>query len=106
MAEGRYYDSGCPESRYRYICNDSLPIAAEDRRWKDTAKLPANYFIQLRIRWASTEYDPEVRSYPFFNVPEDELIEFPGFVYHCHFLNHEDNEMMRPFVMRPSVLFD
>lgn len=27
----------------------------------------------------------------------------PGrFVWHCHMLEHEDNEMMRPYVMRPA----
>jgi hypothetical protein len=30
------------------------------------------------------------------------MIEFPGFVYHCHILPHEDNEMMRPIMLTPS----
>jgi hypothetical protein len=29
-------------------------------------------------------------------------MEFPGFVYHCHILPHEDNEMMRPYMLLPS----
>lgn len=53
--------------------------------------MPTNNFVQIRIRWASTDYDPAVRAYPFFNVDEDELIEFPGYVYHCHFIGHEDH---------------
>jgi FtsP/CotA-like multicopper oxidase with cupredoxin domain len=43
--------------------------------------------------------------YPYFNIPEDELIEFPGFIYHCHFLNHEDNSLMRSIMMQPSERF-
>lgn len=29
-------------------------------------------------------------------------MEFPGFVYHCHILPHEDNEMMRPVMLQAS----
>jgi hypothetical protein len=32
-------------------------------------------------------------------------MEFPGFVYHCHILKHEDNEMMRPFMLQPSDVY-
>jgi len=24
----------------------------------------------------------------------------PGYVWHCHLLEHEDNEMMRPYALR------
>jgi FtsP/CotA-like multicopper oxidase with cupredoxin domain len=24
----------------------------------------------------------------------------PGYVWHCHILEHEDNEMMRPYAIR------
>ena len=28
--------------------------------------------------------------------------DIPGkYVYHCHILEHEDNEMMRPFIVSP-----
>ena len=55
--------------------------------------------MKIRVRWASADFNG---SYPFFRVPEDQLIEFPGYVYHCHFLQHEDNELMRPIMMQPS----
>ena len=25
----------------------------------------------------------------------------PGYVWHCHILEHEDNEMMRPYLVIP-----
>ena len=61
----------------------------------------------VRIRWAKsdmpnknfTEADSQGEKY--FTVPENQLIEYPGFVYHCHILPHEDNEMMRPIMMQP-----
>lgn len=49
-----------------------------------------------------TEYDEKVQSYPYFKIPEDQLMEFPGFIYHCHILPHEDNEMMRSYLLQPS----
>ena len=38
----------------------------------------------------------------YFPFSENHLIEFPGYVAHCHILSHEDREMMRPFMMQPS----
>ena len=61
--------------------------------------------FQVRIRWTKTDYGLDGDSYPYFSVPEDQLIEYPGFVYHCHFLNHEDNELMRTIMMQPSDKF-
>jgi hypothetical protein len=52
-----------------------------------------------------TEYNEKFRSYPYFKIPEDQLMEFPGFVYHCHILPHEDNEMMRPYMLQPSDIY-
>lgn len=86
-----YFYAPCPNSPFKYICNESLPIPEEDTRWKDVAKVDPNLFVRLRIRWAKTDYDPAMKPYPYFNVPEDQLIEFPGYIYHCHFLDHEDN---------------
>jgi FtsP/CotA-like multicopper oxidase with cupredoxin domain len=25
----------------------------------------------------------------------------PGYVWHCHIIDHEDNEMMRPYTVSP-----
>ncbi len=29
---------------------------------------------RVRIKWASVDYDHSVQAYPFFKVPEDQLI--------------------------------
>ena len=87
------------------MSNKNIP--AEYRRWKEVALVDNRTVLVLRIRWASTDYLVNGKgSYPYFNTPEDQLIEFPGFVYHCHFLQHEDNKLMRPFQMMPSDKFD
>jgi hypothetical protein len=55
----------------------------------------------LRIRWAKSAYDENNnKNDDYFNVPADQLREYPGFLYHCHILKHEDNEMMRPIMLQ------
>ena len=41
----------------------------------------------IRVRFASQDGSP----YPF------DATKGPGYVWHCHILDHEDNEMMRPY---------
>jgi FtsP/CotA-like multicopper oxidase with cupredoxin domain len=113
-AESSYYNSSlltCPNAtnNLKYLCGPMDPSAVPEyqKRWKEVTQLEGYTVRQVRIRWTHTEYDPINGSvYPYFNVPEDQLIEYPGYVYHCHFLPHEDNELMRSFMMKPSAQFD
>ena len=100
-------DSSCSMNTiYKYICGNSTgSINGWYKRWKETALVREFTVMVLRVRWTSTNYDPAIKKYPYFAVPEDQLMEFPGFVYHCHILPHEDNEMMRPFMLTPSDKF-
>ncbi len=102
--DAAYSIEGCEwNTRYKYLCgNTTSSIPAYQRRWKDTFLIDAYTVAVMRVRWASTGYDESKQRYPFFSIPEDQLIEFPGFVYHCHILPHEDNEMMRPFMLTYS----
>jgi spore coat protein A len=56
-----------------------LQSAPEERGWKDTVLCPPGQVTRIIIPFAGE----------------------PGrFVWHCHMLEHEDNEMMRPFLLR------
>lgn len=83
-------DPNCSlSSTYKYLCQETTSsIPQHYRRWKDTALIHPYSVSVLRIRWAMTEYDEKVQAYPYFKIPEDQLMEFPGFVYHCHILPH------------------
>ena len=72
------------------------------RGWKDTGSIHKARVIVFRIRWTKTDYDSERDGTNYFDVPEKHLIEFPGFVYHCHQLTHEDKLMMKSFMMQSS----
>jgi spore coat protein A len=71
------------------------PGAGEDG-WKDTIRSFPGEVTRLVIRWAPRDVPVRearagVNLYPF-----DPTIG-PGYVWHCHILDHEDNDMMRPY---------
>ena len=90
-------------SGYKYLCSNvtkEFPIYS--RGWKEVGYIRTYHVLNIRIRWTKTAYDKEIDGRDYFDVPEEQLLEFPGFIYHCHFLHHEDNVMMRPIMMEPS----
>lgn len=61
------------------------PPAPEERGFKDTVKVNPGYFTTIRIK---------------FDLPEN--VSAPQrYVHHCHIIEHEDNDMMRPFFVVP-----
>jgi FtsP/CotA-like multicopper oxidase with cupredoxin domain len=72
------------------------PVASE-KGWKDTIQTPPGYVTVIRVRFAPQESPtsgpcapaPGINLYPF------DPTEGPGYVWHCHIIDHEDNEMMR-----------
>jgi FtsP/CotA-like multicopper oxidase with cupredoxin domain len=74
----------------------------EYSRWKDTVYVDGYRVLQLRTRWAKPDYNEAVDKPKgdYFHVPADQMREYPGYVYHCHILPHEDNEMMRPIMLQ------
>ena len=91
----------CEESNYKYICNvEEIPPSKQG--WKEVGLVKEGHALTIRIRWTKTDYDEERDGSEYFNIDEADLVEFPGYVYHCHFLNHEDHEMMRPIMVQHS----
>lgn len=62
-----------------------LAPSSEERGFKDTVKANPGYFTTIRAR---------------FELPTG--VSAPQrYVHHCHIIEHEDNDMMRPFVVVP-----
>ena len=59
--------------------------------WKDTVQMNPGEVTIIRIRFAQQDGT----AYPF------ESWVGPGYVWHCHIVDHEDNEMMRPYTVLP-----
>jgi FtsP/CotA-like multicopper oxidase with cupredoxin domain len=68
------------------------PSAAlpNERGWKDTVKMSPGEVTIIRVRFAPID---GTETYPF------DATFGPGYVWHCHIIDHEDNEMMRPYVV-------
>jgi spore coat protein A len=61
--------------------NQNIPLADWEKGWEDTVNIPAGQTARFMVK-----YD-----------------KFAGtFVWHCHLLEHEDHEMMRPFRIVPE----
>jgi FtsP/CotA-like multicopper oxidase with cupredoxin domain len=74
-----------------YLTGPVLTAAPEESGWKDTVRTPAGEVTWIRIRW-SPQQDAAGTSTPGVN-------RFP--FWHCHLVEHEDNEMMRPMTVIP-----
>jgi len=64
--------------------------------WKDTVIVYPGQVTRLVVRWAPTDAPataaPANLSFPFDPSGESKF----SYVWHCHIIDHEDNEMMRP----------
>lgn len=83
-----------PVEKYLMGC----PIDPDDNEkgWKDTIRMNPNQVTRILVRFApqdtrNSEVQPGENYFPF------DPSSGPGYVWHCHILDHEDNEMMRPY---------
>lgn len=82
-----------------FLLGDPIPPAENERGWKDSIIATPGQVTRIRVRYAPQDV-------PDFAVrPGDNFFPFnpaagPGYVWHCHLLDHEDNEMMRPMKIK------
>lgn len=68
------------------------PPLPQEAGWKDTVMCPPGMVTRFVVRFAPTDTPAgETGDYPF-----DPGAGGHGYVWHCHIIDHEDNEMMRP----------
>nr|WP_306934149.1 O-aminophenol oxidase PhsA [Streptomyces luteogriseus] len=65
----------------RYDAGTDIPLAPNERGWKDVFRVPGNQMLRVMGRFDGAH---------------------GRFMYHCHLLEHEDMGMMRPFVVMPA----
>jgi spore coat protein A len=70
-----------------YLIGNPSPATPSEQGWKDTILVYTDQVVTVRIQFASQDGSP---------LPFD-ATKGPGYVWHCHLLEHEDNEMMRPY---------
>jgi len=84
-----------------YLKGAAAPPLPQEAGWKDTVVVYPGQVTRLAVRWAPTD------------LPANTLVAnaaFPfdpngghGYVWHCHIIDHEDNEMMRPDEVTPNA---
>ena len=74
-----------------YLQGKPTPALPSEQGWKDTVKAYPGEVTIIRARWAPIDGSS---AYPF------DATSGPGYVWHCHIIDHEDNEMMRPYIVR------
>ena len=83
-------DPGLKPKLSTYLIPGTIrPPTPEEMGYKDTVKSPPGYVTRTRAKFtlpwtAQADYNPKTKS-------------FGSWVYHCHILEHEENDMMRPF---------
>ncbi|HEX6810240.1 MAG TPA: multicopper oxidase domain-containing protein [Planctomycetota bacterium] len=99
-----HYLSGAPDriggnpDVNAYLQGPTRPPYPHERGWKDTVVVMPGEVTRLMVRWAPTSLPTSTpaaqRYFPF--DPDGN----GGYVWHCHIIDHEDNEMMRGDVLQ------
>ncbi|HSR26304.1 MAG TPA: bilirubin oxidase [Candidatus Eisenbacteria bacterium] len=79
-----------------FINGPVQPPDSNEAGWKDTFKVLPGMVNRVLVRWAPTEVAVGGVS-PGQNKFQFDPTTGPSYVWHCHILDHEDNEMMRPY---------
>jgi spore coat protein A len=79
-----------------FLRGPRIPPDPGEAGWKDTIKVFPKQVTRIVVRWAPQDVAlsgvaPGTNRYAF------DPTQGPGYVWHCHILDHEDNEMMRPY---------
>ena len=77
-----------------YLKGKPMPADPNERGWKDTFRMNPGEVTRILVRFAPQD-EP---NYSFDATAE------PGYVWHCHIIEHEDNEMMRRMEVQPASL--
>ncbi len=92
-----------------FLTGDAIPPNANEAGWKDTVMVPPGMVTRFVVRWAPTDLPVTAKPYDlhYAFVPNDLIPGSNGatfdYVWHCHIVDHEDNEMMRPDAVIPRA---
>jgi FtsP/CotA-like multicopper oxidase with cupredoxin domain len=72
-----------------YLIGEPILPGPSEQGWKDTIIVFSRQITVIRVRFAPQDGS----DFPF------DATAGSGYVWHCHILEHEDNEMMRPYIV-------
>ncbi len=68
----------------------------QEAGWKDVIKMFPGMVTRIVVRFAPQKFNVSAVKAGQNKYPFDPTVG-PGYVWHCHIVDHEDNEMMRPY---------
>ncbi|OEL28925.1 Multicopper oxidase LPR1 [Dichanthelium oligosanthes] len=71
----------------QHAVGEEVAVPEHERTWKNVVKISPGFMTTVVVKFLMVDTG---RTYPFDATAE------PGYVYHCHILDHEDNAMIRP----------
>jgi spore coat protein A len=83
-----------------FLLDPVIPAEPNERGWKDVIKANKGQIMTYMVRFAPTDLPvwwPKLLSRYSFDPSIG-----PGYVWHCHIVEHEDNDMMRPLNVLPN----
>ncbi len=83
-----------------FLTGPAEPVPPEENGWRDTIIAFPGQVMRFLIRFAPMDAS-DADLVPGFNPFPFDSTAGPGYVWHCHILDHEDNDMMRPMKMTP-----
>lgn len=97
--EKRALSSGYLPSVRKYLTAGATLMGrtprAQEAAWKDTVLMHPGEVTRILVKFAPQDVEPVVGTNSFSFDPTLE----PGYVWHCHILEHEENDMMRPLML-------
>jgi FtsP/CotA-like multicopper oxidase with cupredoxin domain len=99
-----------------FLSGNIIPPTPYEFGWKDTVIALPKQVTRIVARWTPqdipvgtespgtnyfTAFDPTAVGSPAGGIVGADGGDGPGYVWHCHIIDHEDNEMMRPYVPVP-----
>jgi spore coat protein A len=95
LVNGAQFIGGNPDvTPFRNAKKPALPPAPNELGWKDTIQMNPGQVTRIVVRYS-----------PINSAAGTTYAFNPGgadYVWHCHIIDHEDNEMMRPYQVDPS----
>lgn len=79
-----------------FLQGDVQPPRPGEAGWKDTVKMLPGEVTRIVVRFAPQDIIAGATVAGTNYYPFDPTTG-PGYAFHCHILDHEDNEMMRPY---------
>ncbi len=85
-----------------FLRGPARPPEANEAGWKDTVMMLPGQVTRIAVRWAPMSLPASTPAADAFYAFDPNGGGGHGYVWHCHIIDHEDNEMMRPNSVQPN----